>query len=207
MEEGEATITNNSNVGSPNKNNDHYYNRHKKPPTSKNKKKMFKGSLMNVIKVVLYMLRRKGDKTGKKLSPSLSTATNTSLTNFVGAFRPFHLQRDNGDMTSTPHPQLLFSRHDDEVIEASPYHSKYDASSSPSSMRSSSSRGDMSRYASAQSLNDLDNVEEDEDSDEEEGMMIDGDAFYDGLEGDEMIDHKADKFIAKFYQQMRLQNF
>ncbi|XP_021768584.1 uncharacterized protein LOC110732904 [Chenopodium quinoa] len=207
MGEGEATNTI-SDVGYPtNNNNDHYYNHHKKPPTSKNKTNMFKGGLMNVIKVVLYMLRRKSDKTGKKLSPSLSTATNTSLTNFVGAFRPFHLQRDVGGMTSSsPHPQILFSRHDDEVIEASPYHSKYDASSSSSSSsRSSSSRGDMSRYASAQSLNDLDNV--DEDSDEEEGMMIDGDAYYDGLEGDEMIDDKADKFIAKFYQQMRLQNF
>jgi len=204
MGEGEATNTN-SDIGYPtNNNNDHYYNHHKKPSTSKNKKNVFKGGLMNVIKVVLYMLRGKGDKTGKKLSPSLSTATNTSLTNFVGAFRPFHLQRDVGGMTSSsPHPQLrLFSRRDDEVIEASPYHSKYDASSS---LRSSSSRGDMSRYASAQSLNDLDNIAED--SDEEEGMMIDGDAYYDGLEGDEMIDDKADKFIAKFYQQMRLQNF
>lgn len=182
-------------------------NHHKKPPTPKDKKKTFKGGPMNIIKVALYMLRKKGDKSSKKLSPSFPTsATNVTLTNLVGAFRPFHLQRDVGDMSPpAPPPHNFLESHVAEVVvvppeETSPaYNPKYAASTC-----SSSSGGGMSRYDSAQSLYDLD--DHDDDDDHEEGMMDDGDAYYDGLEGDEMIDAKADMFIAKFYQQMRLQH-
>ncbi|XP_021836191.2 uncharacterized protein [Spinacia oleracea] len=213
------------------------YDYHKKPPIRR-----FKGSLMNVIKMALYMLRRKGDKTNKKtLSPSLSLppTTNVTLTDLVGAIRPFHLQRDVGGGISPPPPptqlhlppgngvaevvvvvpppptQLHLPGGDgvvvvapDEISQASSYHPKYAASSS-SSRSSSLGGGEMimsSRYTSAQSLYDLDN-HDDEDEDEDDMMLNDEDAYYDGLEGDEMIDDKADKFIAKFYQQMRLQKF
>nr|KYP47555.1 hypothetical protein KK1_030750 [Cajanus cajan] len=52
-----------------------------------------------------------------------------------------------------------------------------------------------SRYASAEGLNELVKSEEEKESREEDG------------DGDEMIDSKAEEFIAQFYQQMRLQRF
>lgn len=58
---------------------------------------------------------------------------------------------------------------------------------------SSSSGDSMSRYASAQNLQELDR---------EGGGGNDDDCDYGG---DEMIDAKAEVFIAQFYEQMRLQ--
>lgn len=56
-----------------------------------------------------------------------------------------------------------------------------------------------SRYASAKDLLELDlkgeSSDDDDDSDEEMDNNV----------GDEMIDAKADEFIAKFYNQMKLQ--
>ena len=56
---------------------------------------------------------------------------------------------------------------------------------------SSSSEDGMSCYASAVNLQEL-NKDNDEDDEYEDG-------------GDEMIDAKAEEFIAQFYQQMKLQ--
>ncbi|XP_011079593.1 uncharacterized protein LOC105163072 [Sesamum indicum] len=59
--------------------------------------------------------------------------------------------------------------------------------------------GTMSQYASATSLRDLDV------SDDEEGEE-DPDEVFDAITGDEMIDAKAEEFIAQFYRQIHLQN-
>ncbi|CAN1196462.1 hypothetical protein LINPERHAP2_LOCUS43583 [Linum perenne] len=56
----------------------------------------------------------------------------------------------------------------------------------------------MTPYASANNLLDLDKWEEENDLEEE------NDNYYDGIEGDVMIDSKAEEFIARFYQQMML---
>ncbi|CAN1352989.1 hypothetical protein LINPERPRIM_LOCUS43004 [Linum perenne] len=58
----------------------------------------------------------------------------------------------------------------------------------------------MTPYASANNLLDLDKWEEENDQEEE------NDNYYDGIEGDVMIDSKAEEFIARFYQQMMLQD-
>lgn len=58
-----------------------------------------------------------------------------------------------------------------------------------------SSSGTMSQYASANNLRDL-CKEEEEDPDE----------VFDAIEGDEMIDAKAEEFIARFYKSIHHQN-
>ncbi|OIV98211.1 hypothetical protein TanjilG_18750 [Lupinus angustifolius] len=62
-----------------------------------------------------------------------------------------------------------------------------------------------SRYASAIGLNEL--VESDEDNENPEVIMEDDEECEENGYGDEMIDAKADEFIAEFYKQMRLQRF
>ncbi|XP_050236247.1 uncharacterized protein LOC126686247 [Mercurialis annua] len=73
------------------------------------------------------------------------------------------------------------------------------------SVASSSSCG-MSQYASATNLQDLAGVDEgdeidDEDDDEDQEIGVNGEKG-----GDEMIDLKAEQFIAQFYQQMKIQH-
>ncbi|KAI4387238.1 hypothetical protein MLD38_005083 [Melastoma candidum] len=62
---------------------------------------------------------------------------------------------------------------------------------------SSASEGTMSRYASAINLRELG---ETDDNDNKEGNGRDDDG------GDKMIDLKAEDFIARFYEEMRIQN-
>ncbi|CAO2826612.1 unnamed protein product [Amaranthus hypochondriacus] len=203
----EEIKTNATIVGYIEKNNE---NNHKKPPISKGKKKIFKDHI-NIFKVALYMLKNKKGNKKKQLPSSISGVTNATLTNLVGTIRPLHYQSSIGGMSPPPPldqagwkvTKVIQGTPANEAFEASPYHPKYASSLSSSS---SSGRG-MSSYASAQSLYDLDDHNHDDDEmgkidDEDE----DEDAYYDGLEGDEMIDFKADVFIAKFYQQMRLQD-
>jgi len=64
----------------------------------------------------------------------------------------------------------------------------------------SSSSGTMSQYASATNLRDL--CGEDELEEEER----DPDEVFDAITGDEMIDVKAEEFIAQFYKQIQHQN-
>jgi len=61
---------------------------------------------------------------------------------------------------------------------------------------SSCSEVSASRYASAVNLQELDRIEDNDDGDDE---------AYADCGGDEMIDSKADEFIAQFYEQIRLQ--
>ncbi|CAN6876624.1 unnamed protein product [Brassica oleracea var. botrytis] len=66
---------------------------------------------------------------------------------------------------------------------------------------SSSSSSGISGYASAMSLRDLDHHYDDEDEDDDDDV----DCYSDVEEGDEMIDEKAEEFIVRFYEQMKMQ--
>jgi hypothetical protein len=85
-------------------------------------------------------------------------------------------------------PSLQIGEHSDDTTQSTV--SQSGASSS------SCSEASVSRYASAANLEELDRSE-DEDDDHE--------AYRDCNGGDEMIDVKADVFIARFYEQMKLQ--
>lgn len=62
----------------------------------------------------------------------------------------------------------------------------------------SSSASGISGYGSAMSLRDLDCPYDDEDDDDECYSDVEG--------GDDMIDEKAEAFIVRFYEQMKMQN-
>lgn len=62
----------------------------------------------------------------------------------------------------------------------------------------------MSQYASANNLQELYGENNINDDDEEEE---DPDQAFDAMGGDDMIDAKAEIFIAQFYEQMRLQKW
>lgn len=153
------------------------------PPADRRRKK--KSGAFGIFKAALYMMRkRRGDKKSSAkinlVEPDAVIAAdidqNPNWTKLVGSVRPFHLQEITESPPSSP-----------EAKEMVP----------PASPAASSSRGTMSQYSSAASLLDLDNS-----SDEEEE---DPDEVFDALTGDEMIDAKAEEFIAQFYKQMQLQ--
>ncbi|KAM3326431.1 hypothetical protein P3S67_001557 [Capsicum chacoense] len=107
----------------------------------------------------------------------------------VGSMRPLHLQ-DN-QSPPNPRPPVKSPSMPAEFFEqfSSPY------SVSPSS----SSAGTMSQYASANNLQELCGERNDEEEEE------DPDQAFDAYGADDMIDAKAENFIAQFYEQMRLQ--
>ncbi|KAL6505059.1 hypothetical protein OROGR_024876 [Orobanche gracilis] len=158
------------------------------PNDRRNKKK---SGAFGIFKVALFMMRkRRGDKLGgkpvlaKQDSTPANNTNNANWTKLVGSVRPLHLQ----ETSQSPPPQIAAAAISGEIREMIP-------PASPSA--ASTSSGTMSKYASAASLLDLDNS-----SDEEEE---DPDEVFDALTGDEMIDAKAEKFIAQFYKQIQLQ--
>lgn len=178
------------------------------------------------------MVRR--DPRGKSKPPiQMEVASNDKLMKLVGSMRPLHLQDNqspppstgkqfDGVVVSTPlsSPERPSSS-SSSVYSISQYGSapnlqaldKGDVSPHASSTnlqglgeRRYASSTDLqkldkrsSRYASAKDLLELDlkgeSSDDDDDSDEEMDNNV----------GDEMIDAKADEFIAKFYNQMKLQ--
>ncbi|KAL6515939.1 hypothetical protein OROGR_019244 [Orobanche gracilis] len=157
-------------------------------PTDRRMKK--KSGAFGIFKAALFMMRkRRGDISGAKpvLAKQDSTAanntSNANWTKLVGSVRPLHLQ----ETSQSPPPPIAVAVAD-EIRKMIP-------PASPSA--ASTSSGTMSKYASAASLLDLDNS-----SDEEEE---DPDEVFDALTGDEMIDAKAEEFIAQFYKQIQLQ--
>ncbi|KAK7356353.1 hypothetical protein VNO80_15623 [Phaseolus coccineus] len=166
----------------------------------------------NIFKVALFMMRGRS----RKSKILVDDESKSVWRKIVASMRPLHLQGDQSPrhhnnenipqsktiITSTPFANV--DHGDDAFDSASEY------SPSPCS----------SRYASAVGLNEMvqeaenekDGVKEknndDVNSDEEDGLKernTNGDNN-DG-EGDEMIDAKAEEFIAEFYHQMRLQRF
>lgn len=154
---------------------------------------------MQLVRVALFMLRRGHQKKKPPLHVEAAAATTGTLTKLVGSMRPLHLHDNDDDennnnadggkpqlpaltYASSPSPAKAASFEHFEDVFPPPSPSDGDASSS--------------RFASAQNLQELD---EDGDEDEEEGGEVVG-------EGDEMIDAKADEFIAQFYRQLGLQS-
>ncbi|KAF2304753.1 hypothetical protein GH714_037831 [Hevea brasiliensis] len=144
---------------------------------------------MRLIRLALYMLKL------SKASKSKSDPVNETSRwkKFVGSMRPLHLQRHQSPpriMEATPTPSA--------IISAGEHPEVYKAPISPAYTSATSSSNGMSQYESATSLQELDQLDKSEENDEDNG--------FDNKGGDEMIDVKAEQFIAQFYQQMRLQN-
>lgn len=83
-------------------------------------------------------------------------------------------------------------------VPASPSRGGFDGSASPAPSCSGSSCGTMSQYASATNLRDLCNEDEEEQRDPDE--------VFDAIDGDELIDAKAEEFISRFYKSIHHQN-
>lgn len=146
------------------------------PPLKAEKRKKKKSGAFGIFKAALYILRKKPDE--KEAAKKKSAESDGNWKKIVGSMRPLHVQE-------TPQSPMY------QMSPAS------DDFPSPASPAPSSSCGTMSQYASALNLRDLDNCD-----DEEE----DPDEVFDAITGDEMIDAKAEEFIAQFYKQIQLQN-
>ncbi|KZV52934.1 hypothetical protein F511_18046 [Dorcoceras hygrometricum] len=150
----------------------------------KDKKKTKKKSgAFGLFKAALSMMRKR-PKDPVSYDKSAPTP-NGNWTKLVDSVRPLHSQEN----IPSPPPSIT---------------SEYSAGESlkemvpPDSPAPSSSAGTMSQYASAASLRDLVDSSDDEEEDPDE--------VFDALCGDEMIDAKAEEFIAQFYLQLRLQS-
>lgn len=168
------------------------------PPAPAAKKRR---GAVHMIKVAMYMIRRRSGK-----SKSVDVAASGGIWNrLVGSMRPLHLQSQSSPTHAT---RMSTNEQNDDVksIQAPPM--------SPGSSSSSSSEDGMSSYASAANLQELDGTESryasatnlrdlDPNSDDHETEY--NQINYDENGGDEMIDAKAEEFIAQFYEQMRLQ--
>lgn len=148
----------------------------------------------------------------------------------VGSMRPFHMQDSLSTPPQSPVPDKAFcvaststtsERSEDEFFASSPAlsttswgttsyastNSLQDLAGSGTIKHSASTNSlrkmsdNMSRYASALNLHDLDIDEE-----VEEDVGDDNDNVLENCDADNMIDAKADEFIARFYEQMRSQS-
>lgn len=159
---------------------------------NKMKKKRLRG--LHVIGVVLYMLRRRRRRS--------KPFNNGFWRRFVESFR----QLKNDDITTllpssnitimppstSPAMEEVSRSSDDQISEMVEVFTA----------TSSSCSSGISGYGSAKSLRDMDCLDEDDDDD-----YNDDDEYYGNDDGgDEMIDAKAEEFIVKFYEQMRVQN-
>ncbi|KAK6937328.1 Protein of unknown function DUF761, plant [Dillenia turbinata] len=155
-----------------------------KPPrdVAKARKKKKSGGALQMLRAALFMLRKRS-KGKKSESLQLEVASTGILKDLVGSMRPLHLQTPN-----SPPPALIESGK--AIVVQENYQDVFAPPFSPSAASSSSSSGTISRYASAQSLQDLDR---------DETVELDEEG------GDLKIDAKAEEFIAQFYESMRLQ--
>ncbi|KAK2649591.1 hypothetical protein Ddye_017080 [Dipteronia dyeriana] len=161
-----------------------------RPPAPRVPKK--KRSAMHILRVALYMFRRKSSKS--KTSIHVDVASKGPWKKVLAAIRPLHLQShqsptkfDIEAQAQAPAPATSMIEHFEDVFSPKDI-------ASPSTP--CSSVDGMSQYASALNLQELDVCTEDEEED---------DMHYDEDGGDEMIDTKAEQFINNFYEQMRLQ--
>lgn len=176
------------------------------PKTNVKKRK----SSNNFFKVALFMMR--GHSRKSKMLP-VDNESRSIWRRLVGSMRPMHLQSnqssppqkiDKGDNQKMVISIENASNENDNIQSEdgfdsasefpSPASSRYASAVGLSEMVNLSSQV-SSRYASAVGLSEM--VEEEKES-EKEKENEEG-------EGDEMIDAKADEFIAQFYKQMKLQ--
>ncbi|KAI4341666.1 hypothetical protein MLD38_026360 [Melastoma candidum] len=154
---------------------------------------------ISLLRAAMHMLHRR--PSGKKLKKPIyaEVASAEVLNKVVGSMRPLHAQGDESPPNSAAPVIVMSSFH-------SPTEQFEDVPQSPASVivppspdhSSTTSEGGTSRYASALNLQELDAAGDEENENKEGGE--------DNRGGDEMIDLKADEFIARFYQQMRIQN-
>ncbi|KAB2074216.1 hypothetical protein ES319_A07G138600v1 [Gossypium barbadense] len=148
-----------------------------------------RSAALNVIKVALYMLRLKSSKS--KLVQA-NMVPKVSWKRLLGSMRPMHIQSNQSPPpTIEAKPGFML---EPKFIPVS-QRTEEDIAAAPWSPMASSDSSFMSQYESP--LNQEIHVMEP--SEEESWFDDDG--------GDEMIDAKAEEFIAQFYQQIRLQNF
>lgn len=176
-----------------------------KPPTNIETKKKKSGSF-GIFRAALFMLRKRpAEKEAKKsITKQNSKASNANWTKLVGSMRPLCLQETPESPTAavaaSPLPQTAHEKIEEKIqLQKQPSAAEsIEEMIPPASPFASSSSGTMSQYASAASLQDLYNCSDDEDEDPDE--------VFDAITGDEMIDAKAEEFIAQFYKQIQLQN-
>ncbi|KAL8101037.1 uncharacterized protein LOC141686605 [Apium graveolens] len=183
-----------------------------------------------LFKTAMGMLGGRPSEKPKATKQITAATTNDNLNSdenwkmVVGSMRPLHSQDLRSPPPQIPRPAKTFSiestSSDDDYFGASPALSttswgttSYGSSSSlqelaeSGRMRQSESTNslskmsmeNMSRYASALNLGDLDADEEaDEDVEDDSNNLL-----LEICEADDMIDSKADEFIARFYDQMK----
>ncbi|CAK8572741.1 unnamed protein product [Lathyrus sativus] len=161
----------------------------------------------NFFKVALLMMRghSRSHKSSKPILP-VHDESKGMWRKLVASMRLMHLQSHQSP------PQILDGQNNlknMKVVDetANDHHGEEDgfvlASEypySPSPARSHYVSEASSRYASAVGLNEM--VEEEEEKEEE---IVNKDFNSYGDDGDDMIDAKADEFIAQFYHEMKLQ--
>ncbi|GMJ01035.1 hypothetical protein HRI_003772700 [Hibiscus trionum] len=138
-----------------------------------------------VVKAMLYMLHSKSSKS--KPAQHNNTVPKFSWKRVIGSMRPMHLQSNRS-------PSHII-----KAVESGTVLEHEEANLGPSSLTAVSissfdSVCDMSEYESPSNQE----VHVTEPGEEE--------CWFDDGGGDEMIDAKAEEFIAQFYQQMRIQN-
>ncbi|OIV90992.1 hypothetical protein TanjilG_16952 [Lupinus angustifolius] len=186
-EKDNATISSN-----PNTIVAHPHDQETKPSLVNQKKKH---GNKNIFKVALFMMR--GHHRKSKLLP-VDDSSRSIWTKLVGSMRPLHLQNNNSPIQSPNAKSNTIVTLPYENQNTTDHHNEVDGFDSASDFANSPSPA-SSRYASAVGLNEM--VQDDENHKEEENVMVEEDST-----GDEMIDAKAEEFIAQFYLEMKLQN-
>ncbi|XP_017977293.1 PREDICTED: uncharacterized protein LOC18613659 [Theobroma cacao] len=171
-------------------------------------KKRKRASAIRLLKVTLYALGLRSSKSKSK-SIQVNLLSKFSWKGLVGSMRPMHLQSNQSpppaieaEPAMMPEAESIpLGKYVGEEI-SSPLSPMRDSSPSPVfSMSSYGSVSDMSQYESPLNLSDLQHVIK---SCEE--ITQEPEFWYGDDDGDEMIDAKAEEFIAQFYEQMRRQN-
>lgn len=163
------------------------------PPRKKNR------GIMNILRIAAYMLRSKSTK-----SKSSNVEVASGWRKFMCSMRPFFVQANQSP------PRLDVAKHEvnspsiraaeqelRKVEEVAEQTEVFTAPVSPARRSVGSSSDTASVFASALNLQELDKCDD--------GSGENGDSYYDDKVGDDMIDMKAEMFIASFYEQMRLQ--
>ncbi|KAG9459575.1 hypothetical protein H6P81_004083 [Aristolochia fimbriata] len=167
----------------------------------KNTKKAPKGSVKkhrsaNILRVALYMLRRKPNRKSAGSVPVQAVASGSRKgfwKNLMTAVRPLGIQDQPrlALLPPPPPPPPAMEAFHDSFEPQSPLHVRC-------STLASCSVDPMSRYCSAEDLKQLGGGSDDDDGDGEDGRD-------DVVRGDETIDLLAEEFIARFYEQIKLQ--
>ncbi|KAJ4914716.1 Uncharacterized protein Rs2_00266 [Raphanus sativus] len=175
-----------------------------KSPTMKTKK-ISRG--MHVFSVVMFMLRRRRRRKAfntrfwrrvvesvRKVHSEIKIMPTSNSTNTILLPPVPETNQDGGD-------NAVDNVVDDDVVDGESGDRLTEAIEVFTAASSSSSSG-ISGYASAMSLRDLDHHYDDDEDDDDDDV----DCYSDVEEGDEMIDEKAEEFIERFYEQMKMQN-